>query len=217
MFTLAENAAGRYTLQPQVVLRGSYLDGSMFEHTPGAGIEFRFTPGMNNWFTPRFRAKYQYRDVAYDDYNDSGFAPLRSGGEHRITLRSLTEYRRGHLVELGFFGRFRDAECSYLEIDQYDFILRYSLKLNIFKTNLPRMTLTPYTIYRIKNYGASNPDIAPDTTREDKEWRLGINYQLPVTSTGSILLKYEHTDADSNIINYEVKNDLMMISFQKEF
>ena len=217
LFESPMNADGQFGVQPHLILRGSTLDSSMFEQTAGLGINFKYTPGADTWLIPRFKVKYQYRDIDYKDFNDHGTAPLRSGGEHRLDMRYYTEYMRGHLIELGLFGRLKEAERKYLELDQYDITLRYSLKLDNFFQARPRMSLTPYVLHRVTDYGGPDPEIDPTITRSDREWRLGLTYRLPLTPSSSLLLDLEHTEADSNIVNYDFNNNLFMISFQKDF
>lgn len=214
LFASPKNAGGQYKLRPHLILRGSTLDNSQFEQTLGAGVDGEaILSAMTT-----IKARYQFRDIDFKDYNDTGSAPLRSGNEHRLDLRYRYEYMRGHLVELGLFGRSSDAERQYLEVNQYDVAFRYSLKWdNFLLRDQQKMTLTPFIIRRFTDYGGSNPHIHPGDTRSDREWRLGLTYTLPVYKSLSAQFNMEHADVDSNIINYDVKNDLFMMGLQMGF
>ncbi|MEN8190600.1 MAG: hypothetical protein ABFS19_12205 [Thermodesulfobacteriota bacterium] len=213
----AMNANGQFTVRPLVILRGSSLDGELFEQTTGAGIDFGITPAADTWFIPRLKLQYQYRDIEYEDFNDQGSAPLRNGEEHRLDLRFITEWIRGNLLEIGFFGRQKGAERLYMEVDQYDFSLRYSFRFNNFLNGRPRMTATPFVIYRAIDFGGPDPEIDSSISREDRQWRMGLNYRLPTSPTSAMMLCLERTESDSNIINYDFENNLIKLSYQKEF
>jgi hypothetical protein len=213
-FASPRNAAGQFNVRPHIVLRGTSLDGSQLEQTAGAGLDCRALFGANTVLN----AKYQFRDVEHKDFNNRGVVPLRSGDEHILDFRYRTEFMRGHLVEVGLFGRHHNAERNFLETEQYDISLRYSLKIDNFIFREQRkMVLTPYVVSRFIDYGGADPDIDSDVTRSDREWRLGVHYKIPLVSSWSLVMNLEHLDADSNIINYDVQNDLGMISLQTGF
>ncbi len=213
-FSTPLNAEGQHSVRPHIILRGSRLDGSRFEQTAGAGLDFLSSIGANTLLS----AQYQFRDIDYRNYNNRGTASLRNGDEHRLDFRYRSEFMRGHLVEAGLFGRWRDAERQFLEMNQYDITLRYSVKFDNFVLREQRkMTLTPYVIRRFIDYGGADPDIDPGLTRSDREWRVGLNYQFPLVNSWSFLVNIERLEADSNIINYDVTNDLGMVSLQMGF
>ncbi len=208
------NARGRYAIRPHIVLRGSLRDGDTFETTKGAGIDFHLVP----WTDSRFTANYQYRDVDYEDFNGRGTAALRGGGEHRLDFGLISEIARGHLLAIRLFGRRHDAERAYFEFDQYDVAVRYSARIpNFLFEHRPQMTLAPYVIRRSTEYAAADPDIDPATGRNDKEWRFGLDFVVPFTPTWSAVLNLEHTRVDSNIVNYDSRNELFMLSIRKQF
>ncbi len=208
------NAGGQYSLRPYLLYRASRLDDHAYEHTPGVGLDFKLRPDANS----QFRAIYQYRDKDFQDSRDIGRAHLRSGDEHRLDLRYRWEFLPGQAVSARVYGRRSQAERESFEIDQLDLTLRYSVKFtNTLFEGSPRMTLTPYMIRRVRDYGAPDVGIDPLTIREDKEWRVGLTYQLPFTATWALILNYEHTDVDSNIVNFDANNDLFMIGLQTGF
>ncbi len=208
------NAGGQYSLRPHLLYRASRLDDHAFEHTPGVGLDFKLRPNANS----QFRALYQYRDRSLQDSKVTGTAHLRSGDEHRLDFRYRWEFLPGQAISARVFGRHNNAERDYFEVDQLDFTLRYSAKFtNTLFEGRPRTTLTPYVIRRIRDFGGPDTGIDPLRTREDKEWRLGISYQLPFTSTWALIMTYEHTDVDSNIVNFDANNDLFMIGLQTGF
>lgn len=208
------NAGGQYSVRPFLLYRASRLDDHAYEHTPGAGLDFGLRPNADS----RFRAIYQYRDKDFQNPNGTGSADLRSGEEHRLDLRYRWEFLPGQAISARVFGRRSQAQRDYFETDQLDLSLRYSLKIrNSLFEGRPRMTLTPYVIRRVKDYEAADPAIDPSTVRQDKEWRFGLSYQLPFTASWSLILNYEHTQVDSNIVNFDADNDLFMVGLQMGF
>ena len=161
-FESGRNADGQFSVRPHIVLRATSIDDNQFEQTMGAGIGFRSIFGANTALT----TKYQFRDIEYKDFNDNDTASWRNGNEHRLNFRFNSEFMRGHLLEIGFFGRYKDAERDFLKVDQYDFSLRYSIKFNNFLFQQQRkMVLTPYAIRRLMNYGGADPEIDAEVTR----------------------------------------------------
>lgn len=213
-FSSPQNAEGQYSLRPHLLVRASSLNGEQLEQTVGLGLDFRKTFGADTLV----KARYQFRDVEFKDVADGGTAAQRSGNEHSLDLRYRSELFRGHLIEVGLFGRKRGAEREYFELEQVDITLRYGMKFhNFMLPDAGSMTLTPYIIRRFLDYGAADPDIDSRVARSDREWRLGLNYQLPLVKSWAMVLDYEHLEADSNIINYDVRNNLYMVSLQMGF
>jgi len=209
-----QNASGRYQVRPHLLVRGSRLDHSTFEKTAGAGIDFRLGIGSDS----QFNATYQYRDVSYEDYNGYGRSPLRSGDENSLDLRFSSEIKRGHLLTVRLLGRSHGAERDYFDEDRFDLTLRYSVRFrNFLFKDKPRMRLEPYVTWRKRDFGAPDPEIAPGITRADDEWRVGLNYVVPVAPTWSVFMNLERAEVDSNIVNYDVTNDLFMVGLQKGF
>jgi hypothetical protein len=79
------------------------------------------------------------------------------------------------------------------------------------------MTLSPYVIRRISEYGASDPGIDPTRTRTDREWRLGLDYRVPFAPTWAMMLNLEYAKVDSSIVNYDSRNNLVMLGLEKRF
>ncbi len=213
-FESATKAAGQHSFRPHIVLRGTRSNNKLFEKTAGAGLDFNLTWDARSLLN----ATYQYRDVSYEDIYDNGYGSLRSGDEHRLDLNFRTEWKRGHTIALRFFGRTRSAERDFFEEDLYSITLRYSLRFaNFVLPERRRMTLTPYVTRQFKDYGGPDPAIDPATTREDRQWRYGLTYLVPVASTWSVYLNLERTEVDSNIVNYDATNNLFMVGLQKGF
>ncbi len=212
-FTSGLNAAGQYSVRPHIVLRASNLDGSLFEETAGLGIDFQTTLGMGTLIS----ARYQYRDITYKDYNDIGTMPLYSGSEHREILHYRNELFRGQVLDIGLTGIQHGAERQFFETNLYEASLRYSIKFNNILPRQSKMTLTPYVIRQWVDYEAPDTEIDPVITRKDRQWRLGLSYQLPVIKSWSMILNLERLETDSNIINYDVVNNMGMLSLQIGF
>jgi tetratricopeptide (TPR) repeat protein len=213
-FASSKNAAGQFTVRPYLTLQGSILDDSQMEQAAGVGLEFNSTLGTNTLV----KTKYQFRDVEYKNADSRPLASLQGGNEHSLDLRYSTELLREHLIEIGLFGRYRDAERKFLEAEQYDISLRYSVKFdNFLFQDQQKMTFTPFVVRRFVEYGDPDPAIDPSVTRRDRVWRVGLNYQLPLVKSWSVLMDMEHLAGNSNIINYDVVNNLFMVSLQMGF
>ena len=107
---------------------------------------------------------------------------------------------------------------DYFDQDQFDITLRYSWSFrNILFNDKPRMTLSPYVILRSTDFGGPDPAIDPNTTRNDDEWRAGLNFIVPVAQTWSVFLNLERSEIDSNSPNYDATNNLFMVGLQKGF
>jgi tetratricopeptide (TPR) repeat protein len=214
MFKSEINASGQSAIRPHIILYGSILDSHLLENTAGLGVEFQYASGNSSLF----KIQYQFQVRNFEDYNNQDGASLNNGNEHLASIKYRTEFKRGHIFAIDLSGSSKGAERQWLEIDQYDIILRYSLKFrNFLSFGLPKMTLTPHVMYLHRDFGGAGPDIDPDTTRTDHERRLGLSYYAPFTKSSALVLDIAYSQVDSNIINYDTKNNLFTLSYQKEF
>lgn len=208
------SASGRYSLRPYLLYRAAYMKDYATEGTPGAGLEYQLRPDANS----RFRAGYEYRDNDLEDDVGFGSASLRNGAEHRLDLRYLWELEPGHAVSVRAFARSRDAQREYFELEEWSLGAAYSARVaNRLFSNRPDMTLTPYVQRRVQEFGAPDVRIDPTQTRKDREWRAGLSVQVPMSESVSLYLNYEHSDVNSNILNFDSDNDLIVVGLQAGF
>lgn len=209
----ALNASGQWRVRPHLLLRGSFLDRQSFEHTAGAGVDLHRRIGAS----ARLIGTYQFRDVNFDDVDDFR-ASLQSGDEHRLDLRGFWEFAYDQLLMLRVLGLSRDAEQAYYDLDQLEVTLRYSLKLaNPLPTTETKLTVSPFVTRRLLDFGGAEPEVAPASSRRDREWRFGLDAELPLGRWWSALLRLEHAQLDSNLVNYEADNDLVQLGLRLRF
>jgi len=210
-YASAASATGRYSLRPYLLYRAAYLKDYATEGTPGAGLEFQRRPGANS----RLRANYEYRDNDLADDDDSGSASLRNGAEQRLDLSYLWEFAPGRVVSARAFARSREARRRHFEVDEWSLSVAYSARLpNPVFENRSNATVTPYIVRRVQGFRAPDVSVDPATTRKDQEWRAGLSLQLPVSDAVGVYLNYEHSDVDSNILNFNSDNDLFVAGLQ---
>jgi hypothetical protein len=209
----ARNAAGQWRVRPHLLLRGSFLDRESFERTAGVGVDLQRLIGSS----ANLIGTYQFRDVNFTDID--GFdASLQSGWEHRLDLRAFWEFAFDQLVMLRALGLMRDARRDYYDLDQLELTLRYSLKLpNPLPSSEAKLTLSPFVARRLLDYGGADPDVAPMVDRRDREWRFGLDAELPLGRVWSAILRLEHADIDSNLSNYETDNNLVQLGLRLRF
>jgi hypothetical protein len=209
----ARNATGQWRVRPHLLLRGSFLDRQSFEHTAGVGMDLHRRIGSS----ANLIGTYQFRDVNFNDI-DEFRASLQSGGEHRLDVRAFWEFAFDQLVMLRALGLTRDAQRDYYDLDQLELTLRYSLKLpNPLPSTEAKLTLSPFVTHRTLNFGGAEPDVALIGDRRDREWRFGLDAELPLGRIWSTFLRLEHANFDSNLINYETDNNLVQLGLRLRF
>ncbi len=211
-YSSPNNAGGQYSLRPYVLYRATRVDEHAYEHAPGGGLDFKLRTDPNQ----RWQAIYEYRDPSYQ--RPGGSAERLNGSRNSLDLRYRLEFLPGQALSARLYGQSDDAQEERFEVDQLQVGLRYSHKFaNTLFKGTPRMTLSPYARFTWKEYGAADAGIDPNTRRQDEIWRLGVNFTLPFTSSWALFFNYEHSEIDSNIVNFDAKNDQFMIGLQTGF
>ena len=222
-YSSALNAVGQWRVRPHLLLRGSILDGQSFEHTGGIGLDVHRRLGSR----AHFIGTYQFRDVNFADV-DGYDASDGSGDENRLDLRGFWEFAYDQLVMLRVLGLTRDAEQDYFDVDQLEVTLRYSLKLtNPLPFSEVKLTISPFVARRALNFGSADTPEALGYPQREREWRFGLDAELPLGRMWSAILRLEHSALDSRVKgsngiqqtyrSYETKNDLVLLGLRLRF
>lgn len=203
----------RWRVRPHAIGLVSYFDDAVDEKTLGLGIDFGFRHGPRSAVT----ATYQFR---HRDFSDDAFidGAARAGDEHRLDLDFAQEIVPGQVLGLRLLGRKMNAGRPWYEEEQLEATLRYLFRVrNLLFPDRPAMAVTPYALWRTTDYGGADPAIAPNLTRSDDEWRLGIVGSAPFAKDWALELRAEQAERNSNLPNYDASNTLVMVGVRRQF
>jgi len=206
--------AREFRVRPHVVLRATQQDGKRTETALGAGIDLNY--GVSP--TTHFSGLIQYRDLDFKDIGTVFDLSQRSGSETRLDLRLQSEVTRGQTIALRLYVRDTKAESKFLGFFQYQLSLRYTWWLDnkLFNTSR-KVSLSPYVIWRVRDFDETDINVNSLIAREDKEWRVGLYGLVPFTDTWSVQFSLEGSDVNSSLPNYTLTNELVSASIRKDF
>ena len=211
---LVASTGDRLKLRPNLLVRSSDLDNDDLESTWGAALEGTYSLSTQS----SVRGNLQYRDRDFDANNGKERTVLRSGDEIRFGLSWNSEFKRGHIITLGTQIRDVDAEVGESSSLQLALSARYGIR---FKNPLfdaaGKQSVSFFVIRRDVEYDGPDARIHPTIVREDDEWRFGVVSTLPVSSNFGLYIKLETLSRESNLENYESKNNLASIALRFTF
>lgn len=204
-----------FTVRPYLLAADVLLTGRQYFASWGGGVDlsYRFDEGAG-----LLEGSLEVRQNEYTSRADVSDADAQSGPDSVLRLRALRELAPGRVLVGELALRDHSTDRDYFDYQSADarvsFIFNYANPLG-FDGRL--WTTTPYTGVVFRGYGGPDPTVAPGTTREDTEWRVGFWNQIPVSDTWSVLIQAEYARIDSNLSNYEYENGSAMVGMTWRF
>jgi hypothetical protein len=191
------------TIKPYIVGGNTWLGGTSYLASGGAGISASFPVGTRFTLVPDF----EWRRV---DVNTGDVLPIstfNSGDWLTTGLGVSTQI--GQQISLQARGSYRRG-ASPLDFNSYDqwegdAALTYSFAPP-FSSISHNWSVSPFARLIRTAFDAANPFIDPTTVRRDNEWITGISVDMPLTKAFGIstIIQYDHTD--STLSNYRQDN-----------
>jgi hypothetical protein len=200
---LAPDLLPGVTIKPYVVGGNTWLGGSSYLSTGGAGISAKIPFGDRFSIGPEFewrRAEVNSGDVVPVSTLSSGnwyTAGISSTAEiaQQIRLDARGLYRRAD-SEVGFQSYNQwvvEAALSFAFAPPFDFVSR-------------NWSIAPFARYIRTEFDAANPFIDPLTTRRDTEWITGVVVDTPLTKTFGLSTVVQYDKVGSTLPNYRQDN-----------
>jgi hypothetical protein len=202
-FRFPTDGIGTLSLRPYGILDFVSLDDIRYYWAPGGGLN------LNAIVSPETTGDviFEYRDLRYRDTNKQPFNTDRNGRELRGQVGGTQVLF--DIIQLGaYFGVIdEDAQLKSQINREYDATLTAAViyKPPLIPGELPWNTSIQATRAWI-NYQEPDPTIDPDVTRRDRDWRLSLSTNVPITDQWGVNLTVARFMRTSSIVNFEYNN-----------
>lgn len=195
-------------LRPYLIVAELAAQGHRYLNHRGAGLEAEYQVNEKTLVS----TQYEYRHAEYANRIDVPQANSLSGDDHSARVQINHELGNGHLLSAEFGVRSHQTGKGFYDYEGQEARLTYSM-------NYPSPLspwLSGYWNHAFwvgasqRHYGAADPDIHPNRTRIDRDWRVGMNLSIPLSKNCAALLQVEHLQTDANLPNYQSKNTSLM-------
>jgi Tetratricopeptide repeat len=196
------------TIKPYIVGGNTWLGGTSYLASGGAGISASFPVGTRVTLVPNF----EWRRVDVNTGDVLPVSTLNSGDWFTTGLAVSTQI--GQQISLEAQGSYRRgaSPLDYNSYDQWeaDAAVTYSFAAP-FSSISQSWSVSPFARLIRTSFDAANPFIDPTIVRSDNEWISGISLNMPLTKTFGIstVIQYDHTG--STLPNYQQDNLSVML------
>lgn len=191
------------TIKPYVVGGNTWVGGSSYFGSYGAGITASLPVGQRLTISPEF----EWRRA---DFRDNTLAPLssfNSGNWYTAGVAGAANLNANLKFEARGAFRHGDSQLVFSSFDQWmgEAALTWSFAPP-FESITRNWSVSPFVRLIQTDFKAPNPAIDPLVAEHDTEWIAGVRFDTPVTRTFglSTAIQYDHTN--SNLPNYRQNN-----------
>ena len=202
-FRFPTDGIGTLSVRPYGIIDFVSLDDIRYYWAPGGGLN------LNAVVSPETTGDviFEYRDLRYRDTNKEPFNTDRNGRELRGQIGGTQVLFE--IFQLGaYFGIIDEDAQSPAQVNrEYDATITASVIYHppLIPGELPWNTTLQATRAWI-NYNEPDPTIDPDVTRRDRDWRLSLSTNVPITDQWGVNLTVARFMRTSSIVNFEYNN-----------
>jgi hypothetical protein len=191
------------TIKPYIVGGNTWVGGSSYLATGGAGVALNFPTGTRFAWGPSF--EWRHADFnnsplqTFSGYGSGNWYTGAVGGSWQImqTLRLEGRglYRRG------------DSDLVYQSFDAWGLEAALTWEFAPPFVSIPRnWSISPYVKYTNTKFDAANPNIDPTTVRRDNQWSAGAILNTPITKAIGFTTTLQYDRTNSTLPNYRLNN-----------
>jgi len=195
------------TVKPYVVGGNTWIGGSSYLGSTGAGISFNFPVTNRFSWAPYFEWRHaDFNNGALDVVSGFGSGDWYTGG-----VSTSYQISQGIRFEGSGFYRRGESNPSYQSFDQWALAAALTFELAPPFIEVPRnWTVSPFAKYTNTKFDAANPFIDPFTVRQDDQWSVGAILNAPVTQTFGVSATIQYDHNSSTVQNYRLNNFSVM-------
>jgi len=193
------------TIKPYMVGGMTWIGGSSYFSTAGAGVSLRVPVNDKVTFGPEFewrRADFRTSDpVASFNSGDWYAASLAASWTvaQQIKLDARGMYRRG------------DASFRFQSFDQWAIEAALTLEFSPPFASISRnWSIAPFARWIDTRFDTPNPFIDPQVARSDQQWAVGAVLNAPLTRNFGISTTVQYDKSMSSLPNYRLENFSVM-------
>lgn len=195
------------TIKPYVVGGNTWLGGSTYLSTGGAGVSVKIPVNDRFTFGPDFewrRSDFRTRDVApVSTFNSGDWYTGGLSGSFNVTPRVKLDMRG--VVRRG------DSALAFQSFDQWGVEAAVTFQFTPpFEMITRNWSVAPFARYVETRFDAANPFIDPLTLRRDSQWSVGALFDAPITSYLGVSVAVQYDKTNSTLPNYRLDNFSVM-------
>ena len=195
------------TIKPYVVGGNTWLGGSTYLSSGGAGVSMKIPVNDRFTFGPDFewrRSDFRTRDVVpVSSFNSGDFYTGGVSGSLNVTQRIKLDMRG--VVRRG------DSALAFQSFDQWGAEAALTFQFSPpFETITRNWSVAPFARYTETRFDAANPFIDPLTLRRDNQWSVGALFDAPITNMLGVSVAVQYDKTNSTLPNYRLDNFSVM-------
>jgi hypothetical protein len=204
---LAPDLLPGVTIKPYIVGNLSWIGGSQYLNSGGAGVSLR-APLSPVW---TIEPSVEWRHLSV---NNPGLLVATALGSGDFVTGTLgTAYKFNDWLSFEGRGIFEGAHAynAYQSFFQGGFEAALRVEFTPPSDFLPRRwTVMPFARVLWANFDAPDPFINAALKRSDTDWRTGVLLDMPINNWFGISGMFQYARTDSNIVNYRT-NDISIL------
>jgi Tetratricopeptide repeat len=199
---LAPEALPGWTVKPYVVGGASAFDGARFA-SGGAGLALGIPVHARLSLEPFV----EWRQASFEDRPTEVVSTLGSGGTLTAGLAATVSFQEGVTLQTRTAYRREDARLPWQSFDQFIGEAALNVEFDPPVAQIPRRwTIAPFVKLIETRFDAANPVIDVRVRRHDDEWRVGAQFDAPLTATFGVSALAQYARTSSNLPNYRTDN-----------
>jgi hypothetical protein len=200
---LAPDLLPGVTIKPYVVGGNTWLGGSSYLSTGGAGVSAKIPFGDRFSIGPEF----EWRRAEVNSGDVVPVSTLSSGNWYTAGISSTTEIAQQIRLDTRGLYRRADSQVGFQSYNQW--VVEAALSFAFappFDFVSRNWSIAPFARYIRTEFDAANPFIDPLTTRRDTEWIAGVVVDTPLTKTFGLSTVVQYDKVGSTLPNYRQDN-----------
>jgi hypothetical protein len=204
---LAPDLLPGVTIKPYVVGGNTWLGGSSYLSTGGAGVSAKIPFGDRFSIGPEF----EWRRAEVNSGDVVPVSTLSSGNWYTAGISSTTEIAQQIRLDARGLYRRADSQVGFQSYNQW--VVEAALSFAFappFDFVSRNWSIAPFARYIRTEFDAANPFIDPLITRRDTEWIAGVVVDTPLTKTFGLSTVVQYDKVGSTLPNYRQDNFSVM-------
>jgi len=211
---LAPDLLPGVTIKPYVVGGNTWLGGSSYLSTGGAGISAKIPLGDRVSIGPEF----EWRRAEVNSGDVVPVSTLSSGNWYTAGLSSTAEIAQQ--IRLDARGLYRRADSQFNFQNYNQWVVEAAITFAFappFDFVSRNWSIAPFARYIRTEFDAANPFIDPLIARRDTEWIAGVVLDTPLTKTFGLSTVIQYDKVGSTLPNYRQDNLSVMFGPNARF
>jgi hypothetical protein len=191
------------TIKPYIVGGNTWIGGSSYLATAGAGLSASIPIGNRFSLAPEF----EWRRADVNSGDAIPVSTLSSGNWYSAGLSTSTEIAEAiHLDTRGLYRR-ADSQFNFQSYDQWvgEAAVRFAFAPP-FDLASRNWSVSPFVRLIRTQFDIANPFIDPLTVRRDTEWITGVVLDTPLTKSFGLSTLVQYDKVGSTLPNYRQDN-----------